>query len=149
MQLLLFRIIFFIVYELDTQSQDLNSDYTLKDCLFGGVKNADLEKYDCSGNGVGFDLHWEFWLPGSSIGPKKRILFPEIDQVKIFLRPTRQHKSNVLENICLLCFKITHTYTHIHTHTKVSLVNLFVWIYFSPLQRVKDRTLCFSKKNCC
>ena len=74
MQLLLFRIIFFIVYELDTQSQDLNSDYTLKDCVFGGVKNADLEKYDCSGNDVGFDLHWEFWLPDSSIGPKKKSL---------------------------------------------------------------------------
>ena len=32
------RINFFIVYELDTWSPDLNSDFTLKDCLFGGVK---------------------------------------------------------------------------------------------------------------
>ena len=30
----------FTVYELDIQSQDLNSDFTLKDCLFGGVKLA-------------------------------------------------------------------------------------------------------------
>ena len=40
---------FFIVYELDTWSRDLNSDFTLKDCLFGGVKlvkeNADPDKY--------------------------------------------------------------------------------------------------------
>ena len=32
------RIIFFIFYELDTWSRDLSSDFTLKDCLFGGVK---------------------------------------------------------------------------------------------------------------
>ena len=31
---------FFTVYELDTWSQDLNSDFTLKDYLFGGVKLA-------------------------------------------------------------------------------------------------------------
>ena len=34
------RIFFFIVYELDTWSRDLNSNFTLKDCLFGGVKLA-------------------------------------------------------------------------------------------------------------
>ena len=35
-------------YELDTLSQDSNSDFTEKDCLFGGVtlaKNADPDKY--------------------------------------------------------------------------------------------------------
>ena len=32
------NIIFFIVYELDKSSQDLNSDFTLKDCLLGGAK---------------------------------------------------------------------------------------------------------------
>ena len=39
---------FFILYKLDTQPQDLNSDFTLKDCLFGGVKltkNVDQGKY--------------------------------------------------------------------------------------------------------
>ena len=35
------NIIFFIVSELDTWSQDLNSDYILKDCLFGGFKLAE------------------------------------------------------------------------------------------------------------
>ena len=37
----------FIVYELDISSQDLNTDFTLKDCLFGAVKltkNADPDK---------------------------------------------------------------------------------------------------------
>ena len=40
--------IFFIVYKLDAWSRDLNSNFTLKDCLFGSVKlttNADLGKY--------------------------------------------------------------------------------------------------------
>ena len=38
----------FIVYELDKCLQDLNSDFTLMNLLFGGVKlaeNADLNKY--------------------------------------------------------------------------------------------------------
>ena len=35
------RIIFF-VYELHTWSRDLNSYFTLKDCLFGGVKLASI-----------------------------------------------------------------------------------------------------------
>ena len=37
-----------IVYKLDTRSRDLNSDFTLKDYLFGGVKlakNSDPDKY--------------------------------------------------------------------------------------------------------
>ena len=37
----------FIVYELNTWSRDLNTDFTLKDCLFGAVKltkNADPDK---------------------------------------------------------------------------------------------------------
>ena len=45
-------IIFFIIYELDTLSWDLNFGFTLKDCLFGGVKlatNADPDKHLYSG----------------------------------------------------------------------------------------------------
>ena len=48
----------FIVYELHTWSQDLDSDFTLANCLFGEVnitKNADPGKYKYSGYGIGFD----------------------------------------------------------------------------------------------
>ena len=41
------RINVFIVCELDTGSRDLNSKFTLKDCLFRGIelaKNVDLDK---------------------------------------------------------------------------------------------------------
>ena len=67
----------FIAYELDTWSRDLNTDFTLKDCLFGVVKltkNADRDKYVYAGYGIGFDLRWEFSLPGGSIG-KNVVIF--------------------------------------------------------------------------
>ena len=56
----------FIVYELDTGSQDLNSDLILKDCLFWGVKlarNADPDKCFYSAYGIGFYFCSEFSLP--------------------------------------------------------------------------------------
>ena len=68
---------FFIVYELDTWSRDLNSDFTLKDCLFGGVKlakNTDPDKYVYSGYGIGFALRSKFSLRNSSVG-KNVIIF--------------------------------------------------------------------------
>ena len=63
------RIIFF-VYELDTWSQDFNSDFILKDCLFGAVKldkNTDPDKCVCSRYGTGFDFRSELSLPGGSV----------------------------------------------------------------------------------
>ena len=49
---------FVIVIELNSWPQDLDSDFTFKKCLFGGVKlakNVDLDKYSYSGYGIGFD----------------------------------------------------------------------------------------------
>ena len=51
-------ICFPIVYEIDTSLRDLNSHFTLKDCLFRSVKlakNTDREKYKYSGYGIGFN----------------------------------------------------------------------------------------------
>ena len=65
------------VYELDTCSKDLNSDFTLKDCLLEGVKlakNADPDKYVYTGYGIGFDSRSEFSLPDGSIGKNFRVL---------------------------------------------------------------------------
>ena len=62
---------FLIVYELDAWSRDLNSDFTLNDCLFGGVKltkNPDPDKYVYSGYGTEFDLRSEFSLPDGILG---------------------------------------------------------------------------------
>ena len=49
--------IFIIVYELNIWSGELRTDFTLKDCLFWGVKltkNDDPYKYCYSGYGIGF-----------------------------------------------------------------------------------------------
>ena len=48
---------FFIVYELDIWSLDLNTDFTLKACLFGDVKlakNTDPDKHVYTGYGIRF-----------------------------------------------------------------------------------------------
>ena len=45
--------------------------FTLKDCFFGGVKSAknfDLDKYVCSGYGIGFESHSEFFFPNGNVG---------------------------------------------------------------------------------
>ena len=55
----------YIAYELSTSSSH-NDDPTLKNCLFGAVtltKNADTEKYGCSGYGIGFDRKSGFSFP--------------------------------------------------------------------------------------
>ena len=52
----------FIVFELEA-SRSNDSDPTLKTCLFGAVtltKNADMEKYEYSGYGIGFDRRESF-----------------------------------------------------------------------------------------
>ena len=46
-----------MVYELDTWSRDLISDFPLKDCVFRSfksVKNADADKYVYTSHGIGF-----------------------------------------------------------------------------------------------
>ena len=65
------RINFFVVYELDTCSQDLNSHFNLKCFLFGGVKlakNSDPGKYVYSRYSVGFDSRTKLSLPDDNMG---------------------------------------------------------------------------------
>ena len=70
-------------------------------------------------------------------------MFPEIGRVKIFLSPTRPHKSNVYENIYLLFLKKMQTQAK-----KFPLENLFVRIYvFFLWNNKKGRALCFSTKK--
>ena len=68
---------FCIVYKLGAWLWDLNFDFTLKDCLFGGFKLAqslDPDKCVYSGCGIGFDSRSENSLPDGSLG-KKVIIF--------------------------------------------------------------------------
>ena len=60
----------YIVYELGASSS-FNDDPTLKNSLFGTVKltkNADIDKYQYSGYGIGFDRKSSFSFPGCGFG---------------------------------------------------------------------------------
>ena len=51
--------------------RDLNTYFTLRVCLFGGVKstkNVDSDKYSYSGYGNGFNTQIEYSLYDGSIG---------------------------------------------------------------------------------
>ena len=64
------------INELDTWSRDLNSDFILKDCLFGGVKlsqSAYPDKYIYTCYSIRFDLRSKFSLSGSSMGKNDSI----------------------------------------------------------------------------
>ena len=59
----------YIVYELGASSCHIN-DPTLKSCLFGAValtKNADIEKYEYSGYGIGFERRGSFSFPSGGL----------------------------------------------------------------------------------
>ena len=50
----------FRVYDLDTWSRDLNTEFTLRDCLFRAVKLTKKyhpDEYGYSCHGIGFDSH--------------------------------------------------------------------------------------------
>ena len=75
------NIFFFIVHELDAWSWDLNSDFTLKDCLFGGVKlpkNVCPDKYIYTGYGIRLDLRSEFSDRKLTVACVKMLLFLEL-----------------------------------------------------------------------
>ena len=62
---------FYIVHELDSWSQHLNTDFNFRGCFLGGVKlnkNADPDKYSYSGYGTGLDTQLEYSLTDGSIG---------------------------------------------------------------------------------
>ena len=66
----------FFINELDTWPRDLNSDFILRDCLFGGVtltESADPDIYIYTCYSFRFDLRSTFSLPGSSMGKNDSI----------------------------------------------------------------------------
>ena len=67
----------FIVYELNSCPLDLETDFTLGGCLFGGVKitkNAIPDKYSYSGYGIEFNTRGYHSLSDGGIG-KSVIIF--------------------------------------------------------------------------
>ena len=87
----------FIVYELDTWSQDLSADFALKDWLFGSVKltkNADPNKYQYSGYGIGFDSRSIFSVSDFDWG--KNVIIFGVDMSSSI------HGNNKTKNILVL-----------------------------------------------
>ena len=67
---------FFIVYELDSWTWDLNTDFTLGGCFSEGAKltkNLDPDKYSYIGYGFGFETWGQYSLSDGSMG--KNIIF--------------------------------------------------------------------------
>ena len=91
------RVSIYIVYELGA-SDSSDSDPTLKKCLFGAVtltKNADIEKYEYSGFGIGFDRKSNFSFLGN--GFAQIVLIFEVDMSYYY-----SHIDNKKENILVL-----------------------------------------------
>ena len=69
----------YISYMLGPQLGNLNTDFTLSNCLFGSVKlskNVDLDKYKYIGYGIGFDSRSECSLIEGTM--EKMLLFLEM-----------------------------------------------------------------------
>ena len=68
-----------VSYKLDAWSKDLNTDFTLGNCLTGAVKlsnSADPDKYKYSSYGIGFNSRSEFsWRDESMV---KNIIILEL-----------------------------------------------------------------------
>ena len=62
----------FVAYELNTWLRDLNTGFTLENCLFGSVKltkSVNTDKYSYSRYGIGFDSRSESSLPDAAALP--------------------------------------------------------------------------------
>ena len=67
----------YISYKLVPELRNFNTDFALNNCLFRSVKltkNADPDKYKCSGYGIGFNSRSEFLFIDGSFG-KNVIIF--------------------------------------------------------------------------
>ena len=63
----------YISSKLNSQLRNINTDFTLNNCLFGS-KNANLDKYKYSGYGVGFDSRSELLFTDGSYGKNASVL---------------------------------------------------------------------------
>ena len=87
-------------------------------------------------------MNKEYYRP---VRPKKVVLFLEIGWVKMFLSPTRPHKSNVYENIYIYIFLFQKN----TNKQKKSLANLFLRMYVFPPNNKRKGSLFFNKEKCC
>ena len=107
----------YIVFELGTSSSN-NNDPTLKNGLFGAVtlnKNADIDKYGYSGNGIGFDGRGSFSFPSGGFG--QNILLFGVDM------SSSVHIDNKKKDILILGIGPTQGLEHTLTAEKMYAIN--------------------------
>ena len=107
----------YIVYELGASSSH-NNDPTLQSCLFGAVtytKNADIDKYGCSGYGIGFDRRSSFSFPGSGFGQNIPIFGADMS--------SSAHINNKEKSILVLGKGPTQRLQHTLTAEKINSIN--------------------------
>ena len=110
----------YIVYELGAPSSH-NNDPTLKYCLFGAVtltKNADMDKYEYTGYGVGFDRRSSFSFPGGGFGKNVLIFGAEMS--------SSTHIDNKKKDILVLGKGPTQGSEHTLTEEKMYSINFTV-----------------------
>ena len=110
----------YIVYEL-AASASHNNDPTLKSCLFGAVtltQNADIEKYGCSGYGIGFYRRSSFSFP--SDGFSQNVLIFGVDM------SSSAHINNKKKDILVLGKGPTQELEHTLTAEKMYSINFTV-----------------------
>ena len=74
----------YIVYKINAPSSNTN-DPTLKNSLFGAVrltKISDIDKYQYSGYGIGFDRRGTFSFPGGGFGQNKKKFWSRYELTK-------------------------------------------------------------------
>ena len=110
----------YIVYELGASSSH-NNNPTLKYCLFGAVtltKNADMDKYEYTGYGVGFDRRSSFSFPGGGFGKNVLIFGAEMS--------SSTHIDNKKKDILVLGKGPTLGSEHTLTEEKMYSINFTV-----------------------
>ena len=110
----------YIVFELGASSSH-NNDPTLKNSLFGAViltKNADIDKYGYSGNGIGFDRKSIFSFSGGGFGQNVIIFRVDIS--------SSAHIDNKKKDILILGKELTQRLEHTVTAEKMHSINFTV-----------------------
>ena len=84
-------------YTLNPRSRNLNTDFTLGNCLIGSIKltkNVEPDKYAYSGYGIGFDLRSRLSLPDGSFG--KNVIIFGVDNITSVRIDNKKKVENIL-----------------------------------------------------
>ena len=108
-----------IVYEINLWNHTYSSDPTVRNCLFGAVKlvkkNADIDKYKCSGYGIGLDTKGTFEFP--AIGFSRNVIIFGVDL------SSSGHIDNKKKDILILGFGPTQGLEDTLTAEKLQSIN--------------------------